>query len=256
MKYFIFLLMLFGSTTTELVATDIEREERLAQEFEANLFDGDVIYLSDGNQDFVSAYMEAEDSRGSVLLLHGRGFHPDWQDVVGPVRVSLAENGWTTLSIQMPVLEKGRKYYDYVKLFPESYKRIESAIQYLRENTKGPIVLLAHSCGAHMAMNWIDETGDALIDAYIGVGMGATDYKQDLIRPFPLDKMSVPILDILGTKEYPRVLALAEHRKKILNNDMHPQSQQIYVENADHYFKNKNTELYEEIATWLNNLRF
>ena len=43
------------------------------------------------------ALIEADDSKGSVILLHGRGFHPDWQDVVGPVRVALAEEGWSSV---------------------------------------------------------------------------------------------------------------------------------------------------------------
>ena len=236
--------------------TDLEREQRLLTEMEANLFDGEVIYLSDGERDFGAALITSEDARGSVILLHGRGFHPDWQDVVGPVRVALAEAGWNTLSAQMPVLGKEKKYYDYVPLFPESYKRIEASVKYLRDNFDGPVVLLAHSCGAHMAMNWIDEVGDSQIDAYIGAGMGATDYEQDLIRPFPINKMKVPLLDILGTEEYPRVLALAKERKRILAESGNPQSAQVFVEGADHYFKERNEELGEAIIAWLDGVEF
>ena len=237
-------------------ASDYEREARLVEEMEANLFDGDVVYLNDGERDFAAALIEADDSRGSVILLHGRGFHADWQDVVGPVRVALAEEGWTTLSIQLPVLEKEAKYYDYVELFPASYKRIEAAIRYMRENAQGPVILFAHSCGAHMAMNWIDDHGDSSIDAYIGAGMGATDYRQDLIRPFPLERMQVPVLDILGSEEYPRVLDLAKQRKIVLDEEGNPQSRQVFVKGADHYFKGKNGELGAEVAAWLDSISF
>lgn len=237
-------------------ASDLEREQRLASELEANLFDGEVVYLNDGERDFAAALIASDEPRGSVVLLHGRGFHPDWQDVVGPVRVALAEAGWNTLSAQMPVLEKGKKYYDYVPLFPESYKRIEAAVGYMRDNFARPVVLLAHSCGAHMAMNWINEVGESRIDAYIGVGMGATDYGQDLIRPFPIAKMTIPLLDILGAEEYPRVLAQAKERNAILNESGNPQSTQIFIDGADHYFKDRNQELGMAVIDWLDAVKF
>ncbi len=249
-------LLFVGLHPCLVFPSDFEREQRLISEMEANLFDGEVVYLSDGERDFAAVLIENEQPRGSVVLLHGRGFHPDWQDVVGPVRVALAAAGWSTLSAQMPVLEKGKKYYDYVPLFPESYKRIEAAVKFMRDNVAGPVVLLAHSCGAHMAMNWIDEVGDSKIDAYIGVGMGATDYGQDLIRPFPIADMKVPLLDILGTEEYSRVLALAIVRKSILSRSRNPRSAQVFVEGADHYFKDRNEELGNAIIEWLDGLEF
>jgi predicted alpha/beta-hydrolase family hydrolase len=237
-------------------ASDPEREARLVEEMKANLFDGELIYLSDGERDFAAVLIEVEDAKGSVVLLHGRDFHADWPDVVGPVRVALAEAGWATLSAQMPVLRERKKYYDYVPLFPESYKRIAAAVEYMRKSVDGPLVLLAHSCGAHMAMNWIHEVGDSRIDAYVGVGMGATDHGQDLIRPFPIKEMVVPVLDILGTEEYPRVLQLAEERKKILSESGNPQSAQVFVEGADHFFKDRNRELAAAVIEWLDGLEF
>ena len=247
------LLVFLGHSAT---ASDLEREARLSEEMEINIFDGDVLRLTAANHEFVNAYMEAEEEKGAVILLHGRGYHADWELVVGPLRVMLAEVGWTTLSLQMPVLENGAKYYEYVDIFPEAYPRIEAAIKYLREAGKGPVVVLAHSCGAHMAMNWIDVSGDGNIDAYIGMGMGATDYQQDLIKPFPLDKMKIPVLDLLGKDEYPRVLALARERKVLLESVMHPSSAQRWVDGADHYFRDKNEEAGAIVIEWLDSLTF
>jgi hypothetical protein len=39
---------------------------------------------------------------------------------------------------------------------------------------------------------------DGAIDAYIGIGMRATDYGQPMLEPFPLDGMKVPVLDVYG----------------------------------------------------------
>ena len=37
-----------------------------------------------------------------------------------------------------------------------------------------------------MVMAWIDAKRFRDIDAYIGIGMGATDYKQPMAKPMPV----------------------------------------------------------------------
>ena len=98
------------------VASDLEREQRLIDEVEANLFSGELIMLNAQGTDFVAVEMasETDSTRGAVILLHGRGFRADWPENIGPLRVGLSEVGWHTLSLQMPVLEKAAKYFDYL----------------------------------------------------------------------------------------------------------------------------------------------
>ncbi len=240
-------------TTPALAASDADRESRLAGEMALNLFDGEVVELEGADRPFLAAYIEHVDPRGGLVLLHGRGFHPDWQDVVGPLRVSIAEDGWSTLSLQMPVLDTDAKYYDYVEIFDEAHARIEAGIAFLRQRLDGPVVLLAHSCGAHMAMDWIAAKGDGMIDGYIAVGMGATDFGQELVAPYPIDRMRVPFLDILGSDEYPRVLDQAAERAARVEAT-HALSRQQRVPGADHYFKGHNAELGVEVGAWLRQL--
>ena len=130
--------------------------------------------------------------------LHGRGVHADWPDNIGPLRMALAQSGWHTLSLQMPVLEKSAKYFDYLATLQEAFPRIEAGIKHLLNNGHRPIVLLAHSCGAHMAMARLETSAGKPIDAFIGIGMGATDYRQPMQRPFPFATLKIPVLDIYG----------------------------------------------------------
>ena len=67
------------------------------------------------------------------------------------------------------------------------------------------MVLAAHSCSAHMAMEYVRVHGDAEFDGFIGIGMGATDLGQPMSEPFPLGAMSVPVLDLFGDEDYPSV---------------------------------------------------
>ena len=107
-----------------------------------------------------------------------------------------------------------------------------------------------------MAMNWIDKVGDDAIDAYVGIGMGATDYKQPMHKPFPLDRMKVPLLDVYGSQEYPAVLKMAPQRKTLIDRAGNSQSAQQIIDGADHYFAGHNEALVEAVGSWLDGLRF
>jgi len=239
----------------ESVKPDLEREKRMAAEVEEAVLDGEVLFLKDGVHEFMAIDTVPEDkTKGAVIILHGRGFHPNWEDTVYPIRTQLPEKGWRTLSLQMPVLEKTAKYYDYYPIFPLATPRIEAGIQYLKDQGVDNIVLFAHSCGAHMAFNWLRKNGDSKINAFIGAGMGATDYKQAMIKPFPLFSMRVPILDIYGEKEYPAVIRLAPKRLEMIKHSGNKKSKQLIVPGANHYFTDKGDELVKPIVEWLDSL--
>lgn len=236
------------------VQPDYEREQRLANEIRDSILDGEVVSLHDGNRDFMAIFTPAEQPRGAVILLHGRGHHPDWEDVVHPLRVGLVAKGWSTLSLQMPVLANEAKYYDYVPVFANAARRVDAGIQFLRQKGVDKIVLAAHSCGAHMANHWLATKGDAGLVAFIGLGVGATDYGQELVEPFPYAKLKGPVLDVYGEQEYPQVLKLAPERQALIQQAGNPYSLQLMLPAADHYFKGKGDELTSVVADWLNKL--
>lgn len=233
---------------------DYAREARLADEIVDVILDGDPEWLDADGREFLGIYTEADDSRMAVVILHGRGFHPDWADAINPLRVGLVEHGYSTLSLQMPVLHKEAKYYDYIPIFKHAFPRIEAGIEFLRNAGHERIVLLAHSCGVHMAMAWIRATGDSSIDAYVGLGMGATDYRQPMHEPFPLDSMRVPVLDLYGADEYPAVIRLAPRRRAMIEASGNTRSRQVVLPNADHYFSDRGDALVEGVAAWLDTL--
>jgi pimeloyl-ACP methyl ester carboxylesterase len=102
-------------------------------------------------------------------------------------------------------------------------------------------------------MAWLKQQGDAGIDAYIGIGMGATDYQQPMRRPFPFEQVRVPLLNIVGSEDYPAVQRQAKALESLLD-DMPPGSAQIRIEGADHYFDGQNEALVEAVIDWLETL--
>lgn len=236
---------------------DYAREQRLADQMIDDIFEGEPIWLEANDHAFLGIHtLNEDDAKGTVIILHGRGYHPDWPEVAGPLRTGLVDAGWSTLSLQMPVLEKGKKYYDYLPLLPYAHKRIEAAIDYVKQQADQTIVLAAHSCGAHMANDWLNQAEDTAIDGYIIMGAGATDYKQALKTPFPFAKMQIPILDLYGEREFPRPLAMLPERKTLLDEGGNTQSKQQVLPSADHYFQDAGAPLTEAVAQWLNSTKF
>lgn len=248
-----------GADDALMAEPDRAREQRMDAEIRDAILDGQPLDLETKyGRSFLAIYTEASETpaRGTVVVLHGRGFHPDWQTVVHPLRVGLTEHGWNTLSIQLPVLDKEAKYFDYLPVFADAMPRIEAAIAAARERSAGQVVLLAHSCGSHMVQHWMLTRGTAAtdqFDAFVGIGMGATDYGQPMQEPFALDRLSVPILDVYGDHDYPAVQRLAKDRLAAIQAGGNDKSRQIVVP-GDHYYVDHQDELVDAVAAWLNEL--
>jgi pimeloyl-ACP methyl ester carboxylesterase len=235
-------------------ASDIAREKRLASQVVDSIIDGEAVFLKSGDHEFLSIYTEADEPGGAVIIMHGRGFHPNWADVVYPLRVGLVDQGWNTLSLQMPVLDKEAKFYDYLEIMDEALPRIEAGIDYLKQQGNEKIILIAHSCSVHMTMAWVDAGRMRDIDAFVGIGMGAVDYKQPMKRPFPLEKFNVPVLDVYGEEEYPAVIRGAPERLAAMQKAGNPKSKQLVVPGANHYFTDEGDALLEVVGHWLQGL--
>ena len=235
-------------------AQDLERERRLEAEIVDMIIDGEPVHLDADGLPFLALHTEAAGGGPgrAVLVMHGRGFHPDWPEVAAPLRAELPEHGWETLSLQMPVLGKTAKYYDYVPIsVPAAFPRIRAGIEFLRERGADLVVLAAHSCSAHMAMEYVRVHGDAEFDGFIGIGMGATDLGQPMSEPFPLGAMSVPVLDLFGDEDYPSVPREAPVRLAAIQGAGHPRSAQRIVPGADHFFRDMDEELVDVVVDWL-----
>ncbi len=105
-----------------------------------------------------------------------------------------------------------------------------------------------------MAMLWMEQHGDSGIDAFVGIGMGATDYKQPMRHPFPFASIAIPVLDLYGEEDYPAVHRLAPERLTLINHGGNPLSKQMISAGANHDFSNNSEQLIKEVSDWLDSL--
>jgi len=249
-------LVFIGLPVPTTHASDLAKEIRIREQVADYVMNGDAILLKDGTHDFLTIYMETDEQpvKGSVIILHGRGYHPNWPELVYPLRTGLPEHGWNTLSIQMPVLGNDATYYDYMKILPESHPRINAAVKFLKQKNAKNIILLTHSCSVHMGFDWLHKNSQAGITAFIGVGMGSIDYGQPMLKPFALEDIKIPVLDIRGENDYPAVHRYAPRRLQRIQQVGNPKSRQWVVPKADHYFTDRGDALLAEVVDWLSSL--
>ena len=76
------------------------KEQRYAEQFAD---DGYIKLETDGRM-FAGLWAPArgEQQYGALLLLHGEGQNPDWPNTLRVIRQTLADFGWSTLSISLP----------------------------------------------------------------------------------------------------------------------------------------------------------
>ena len=214
-------------------AQDYEREARWKAEVLGNLVVGDAVDLAPPNgRSFLGLYTPGE--KGAILLVHGIGVHPD-HGVIGILRVALADRGFATLSIQMPVLAADAQAQDYYPaLFPEASARIAAAADWLSKKSTKRIVLVSHSLGSWMSEQYLRSGGKGFA-AWVCLGRGGA-----------LAPVALPVLDVYGEKDNLAVIESATARRAVLEKI--PGSRQASIAGADHFYNGKEDELARLIA--------
>jgi pimeloyl-ACP methyl ester carboxylesterase len=231
--------------------SDTAKEARWAHQLVDSLLDGEGIWLDDGNNHkFLGIFTEAGgDSKQAVILVHGIGVHPDWPEVINPLRVGLVTEGWSTLSIQMPILANGVEPQAYAPLFPELAGRFDSAISYLNQQGIQNISIVAHSMGAAMSASFLARK-EAGIKSFVTIGTGAGIPETEINSLTDLRGINIPMFDIYGSEDLTSVLESASDRAlaaEFKNNNY----SQLVVDGAEHFFSGYESDLINKVSIWL-----
>lgn len=235
------------------LASDLAKEKRWAEQITDSLMTGEAIWLQDGKIRFLSLYTESAKPKtlGGIIVVHGIGVHPNWPDVVQPLRTELPEFGWATLSIQMPILENSATDKDYVPLLKEVNGRFKAAVDYFKTKNIKNIVILAHSMGTTMANVYLSAKPDKTIRAYIAISMSSNPKIKELNNIKNLSKIkNLPILDIYGSQDLDSVVRYSKQRLTV-GTKYNKRYKQRMLKGADHFYLNNNQQLVKIIRIWL-----
>lgn len=238
----ILLITLCTCVTQAALASDLNKEQRWREQIVDAILDGEPVDLNNGQHDFLAIYTEGDGSRKTgLIIMHGTGIHPDYPSVINPLRVGLAEKGWSTLSLQLPVLANEAEDKDYVPLIPQAAPRIKAGIEYLNKAGLQRTIIIAHSLGTNMAGHAL-ATNAVSVNGFVAIGMGTAAAQH-------LKSIHVPVLDLYGSNDLAGVVrsALQRQSASARNKDY----TQVSVMDADHFFNDKEEELISLIASWL-----
>lgn len=234
---------------TNTASSDLGKEQRWRDQIVDSLMDGDAVDLTADGVTFLGLYTEADEGTGrAAIIVHGIGVHPNWPQVVYPLRTSLPAHGWSTLSVQMPVLPNEASDADYALLMDEVAPRLDAAVAYLKEQGANKVAIVAHSLGATMANDYLANHPDAAI-AFVAIGMSTGGKHAGRDNAELLGKIEVPVLDLYGQNDLePVVSGAAERAAAAAGNPGYHQAQ---VPNAGHFFDGQEEELTKIVGQWL-----
>jgi hypothetical protein len=230
---------LFSLSAFAEPAADYAREKKWADEVVPGLVVGAPVYLQTprGHHKFLTLFTPTDTGKAAIVV-HGMGIHPDW-GMVGTLRTELADRGFATLSIQMPILAADARGEAYPPTFPEATERIAEAVAFLKAKGYTRIAIVSHSMGSRMSREYMAGKPDPAVKSWASLGISVGDYKA----------LKLPILDLYGDNDLPPVLANAGKRKQSLAAR---DSKQMMIARADHFFTGREAEMVAAVADFLN----
>lgn len=250
------LALLFTAQTYAVEITDKDREKRVAAQIEEQLLSGDPIWLEvEGQQVFaLDTPAESEPVKGTVILVHGNGAHPNWAQVVAPLRAALSENGWRNIAVQMPYIPEDLPISAAATLFSNTDARIKAAVDYAINDEESPLYIVSHSRGGPQASHYVARYSDAPIKALAIIGSSAR-YQNDpdeFTTATSLGKIKIPVLDMYGSEDLEQVLKSAGDRKKAAATNKN--YTQKVINGADHMWDGEEQQLTTNVLEWLNKM--
>lgn len=249
-------LAFFFAVTNAALSSDTAKEKRWADQIVDALIDGNAEWLEADGHKFLAIFTEEQTGapKGGAIIVHGIGVHPNWTEVIYPLRTELPSHGWATLSIQMPVLPNEATVKDYIPLIKEAGPRIKAATAFLKSKNIEPQVIIAHSLGATMTSATLAEQGDLGLRGFIAIGMSGGDADPQLDTTVQLQKVKLPILDIYGSRDLDTVLNAVQARAAAMRKAGNTQYRQLEITGADHFFVGVEDELVRRTYGWLGQL--
>ena len=246
--------------TYQVSAKDIQaqnREQQIAEKLALIVDADEIVSLKASGGRFIGIYQRAKmgESRGVVILVHGMGAHPDWPDVISPLRTQLPEFGWSTLSIQMPILSPEEPVAEYGKTLKIAKSRLNAAIDYLHTWEIEQIILLGYSFGAVQVASYLATSKNENVRAFVSVSMLSQKFIKPGLDVFKLiGGIDLPMLDIYGDEDLPDVRRGSDDRRLAASKNGNRDFKQIELKHAGHHYQGVEDALVEQIQIWLKNI--
>lgn len=223
-------------------ARDYDREQQKDRETLATLDFGEAVRIGQASgRSFLALWLPAERPRGVAIIAHGRGWSPNF-DLYNDLRVRLADAGWSTLSIQLPVLAPSvSKLGDYMRTYPDATDRFSRAVDWVKQRSPLPVAIVSHSLGATMANQYLIRTSDGRVGAWVSLSI--INGLEDMFR------LRIPVLDVYGEQDWSVTIVGADERRRQIERVAG--SRQVMLPGAQHFYEGRREELARLVVGFL-----
>lgn len=243
---------------------------------------GQAQWLEAGGERFLGIYTKAIAAvpLGGAIILPDLDAHPDWPEVIAPLRQALPDYHWNTLAIQLPAPAKGADgLWQLEPYFAASRNRIQAAIAFLQQHGVSNIVLIGHGLGAAAAAVSLSGPDPLKVSAFAALSLGVPPGSAaNPYQPGLLEGIHIPVLDIFGSRDLDEVMSTAAARAAAARRGeltvQRPQIsdplsssptanlataaqqkysgyEQLQLMGADHLFRGDESLLIRRVAGWL-----
>ena len=245
-------LILFGLSTP--AAPYSEYEDEITQILSQRVPEQEIVRLRTPGSEFITLYRKASliHVRGAAIIIHPLGAHPDWPEVIAPMRTRLPDAGWATLSLQMPILPPGTPLSDYGGTITESSNRLTAAVRYLKEQQFINIIIIGYGFGAAVGAEFLATNPGHKVDAFIGISMQSHDFLNPRLRLLDdLEIIGIPMLDVYAGRDRDKVLRQIDDRRLAGKKNGRRVYDQIMIGGADHFYAGVEKGMIDQVCAWL-----
>ena len=195
-------------------ATNYYTEHKISLALQNTIDPKEIVWLkSNPFTRTLGLYKDAQGKKtlGTALILADLSHHPDWPQIINPLRNNLPAHGWQTFSIHMPEKMANASAFELENIYQVTKSRITSAINHLTTKGSHNIVIIARRHSANIAIKYLVENEDSRknVTGFVGISIFDSPWinTSQLLR-----KMPIPYLDIFAQYDTPEVLISAPKR--------------------------------------------
>lgn len=208
---------------------------------------GQWVSIPGADSEFKAIYTAsiAPKTHGAVVLIPDHHGHPDQPTVVGPLRTGMPTHGWSTLAIPTPPTGQPGGLLDI------GTRRLQAAIDYLKQHKPGRIILVGHGLGATLSAAYLASQTNTQVTGLVAISWYDPEGAQGkLTATEAIAALSVPVYDIYGSRDWHAVQQGAPHRLTAARQ-ANRRYRQKRIEGADHDHTGLGPALTQQIRGWL-----
>lgn len=241
-------------------AADAYRERMIARHLAVPLTSSESLWLDSGQGKFPGIYTDfpAGSRLGGIILLHDLEANPDWPAVISPLRRSLPDKGWPTLSIQLPLLTPGvpPDTRALQEIHDEGMGRVKAAIDYFISRGIYNISLIGHGMGATVISAYLagqlPENHAIYIKSFVAI---SPRLSEGLPQRYQLEHLlrqaKLPVLDVVSSQESPPDSAHTRSRRAAAQTAKNTGYRQLALPWPDNDFAGAEPLLFSRVHAWL-----